>query len=405
MRVFCKDRWVHSAPYPMEYVPAAESRAPSFNPLRFWASDSGAGDLLACVDTNKLVNYEQGVGDGAEQLELGWPCALAIMTRGLGGRRYLKGRRRGLATPGQGIAAIEPSGTGRPTLAWTRAMDLVDAWTSSDPEEDPVVVRRNATTGDNEVVVLNAADGSDRVGPLEEIQHKPTGAIARNAAGDILLLTTSITVDPEPETRTVHVEKLDPNGEAYLGFPIEVATYNWAATAFTADFSHDGEHVYVSAAPNSGDTYWIEKILIAAEPSVVWRTDETTQPWRYPYGELAGRLLVASEEEFMWLDIESGHDSPDVQPFAPDSGRTFVNGHVEDDGSVVMIADPTVGHDGMGQGLYIFAPDGTSTLRFTPGLGPVFRWLTPGWEPGGALLSFRGEIHWLHTRASYDDLL
>jgi hypothetical protein len=351
------------------------SLAPPFNPLRFWASDT-EGDILACEDT-RLVLFAEGITE-AGSMELGFPCAVTTMSEGLGVRRYLWGESLG-------IAAIN---TG-PELAWSRPMLLVDMW--SDTLRDPVVLREQGET--SELVVLDRGNGKDLVGPLT-LAYEPLGPISRAANDDILVLETELSGDPQ--TRTYYVERFDDGGTSLN--VRSVAHYNWRAPSYIAGFDLAGEHIYIAAAPEREDSFWIEKISLQSDPpTLVWATSPA-DGWRYPLGESAGRLIVASEEAFVWLDPATGQALS--QPFAPDSGNAFLHGVVEQDGSVVMLADAT---GNAAQGLYIFAPDGTTTLRFRPGAA-LFRWLAPAWGVG-TLVSHYDELHWLHARQDYDALL
>ncbi len=369
VEVVCRGRTLRSPPFPLLYVPTAGSIAPPFNPLRFWA-DETPGALLACNNTT-LVRFVDGETP-AEQLDVGFPCSVAQLSERSGGRRYLDGES-------VGIAAIDLG----PILAWSRPMLLVDSWT--DPLRDPVVLRREGET--TELLVLDRATGADKLGPLQPT-HEPLGPLAVDPRGDILVLETELT--STPDSRTYWVQRLSPTG-VDLGLTL-VAFYDWRAPSYIAEFSQSGEHIYVAAATEDQAEAWIEKIDLVTG-GTLWSTDPAAG-WRYPLGESAGRLIVAAEEEFVWLDPDSGAELS--QPFAPDSGKAFVRGVVEEDGSVVMLADPA---GGLAQGLYVFAPDGTSVLRLHPSAA-IFRWLAPAWG-SGTLVSYYQELHWLYARADY----
>ncbi|MEO0815257.1 MAG: hypothetical protein AAFY60_20520, partial [Myxococcota bacterium] len=104
----------------------------------------------------------------------------------------------------------------------------------------------------------------------------------------------------------------------------------------------------------------------------------------------------ASESELIWLDPDTGDTLS--QPFSPDSGNSFLRFRVESDGSVVMIADTNQGSSG--QGVYVFAPDGSSVMRFSSPRAS-FSWLAVGWD-GTTLFSYFNEVHLIPSRAEYE---
>ncbi len=373
LQIRCDGEWVSSPPYPISYLKTAASIVPPFNPVRFWPAQT-PGDLLACRDT-KLVYFEQATNPTVE-LELGFPCAVTQMSEGVDGRRYIDGKSLG-------IAAVNSDST----LAWTRPGLIVDVWT--DPIRDPVVLREEGD--DVFLVVLDQASGADSYGPLP-LTHNPLGPLARDSLNNILVLESETVMSPA-ESRTYYVERFAANGT-----PLDllaVVTYNWLAS-YLAEFDLAGEHVYVAAAPDSEDVRWLEKIELLGG-TAVWSTSPE-DGWLHPLGEASGRVLVASEDQLVWLDPQTGLTAS--EPFAPDSGKIFLRGAVEEDGSVVLLADPS---SNVARGLYLFAPDGHPVVRFHPE-SAVFRWIAPGWG-SGTLVSYYDEIHWLHSRAEYEELV
>jgi hypothetical protein len=383
--VRCDGAWIRSAPYAMQYVPTAASLAPPFSPGHFWAGDR-EGDVLACDDTH-ITSYIMG-SQPSTVLELGFPCGTADFYGEVGARRFARSTLFG-------IAAVDPG----PVLAWARPTLLIDAWT--DAAADPVVVRVDA--GTEVLAVLDAATGLDVVGPLTLTRPLPHhtadagiyGVVTRAESGDLLVIETELITSPA--SLSCFVQRYSAGG-ADLGEQL-VVHYDWQASSRKCDlveFDALGDHVYVMSAPVDEATAWIDKIRLA-DGVVVWSTPEL-DGWRYPLGEIYGRLLAASDKAFVWIDSETG--AVVSSAFAPDSGNAFLYGLVEPDGSMVMLADPV---GGVAQGLYLFAPDGTSTLRFSSP-SALFRWVTPGWS-SGTLVSYYDELHWLYARAQYDSLL
>ena len=374
LEVECNGVWVRSEPYPMTYLPTLASLVPPFRPMRFWPASSQAGDLLVCDDT-LLVLYEGGATP-IRSMDVGFPCSATDMSEGFGMRRYLRGDLLG-------IAAVD----GDDTVAWSRPCLLVES--KVDATRDPVVLRKENNLP--VLVVLDRATGADKAGPLT-LPRTPLGPLARAGNDDILVLESER--GDIPETLTYTVQRLSPD-LTDLG-SIVVATYRWRAPTYVAVFADTGDAVYVAAAPDGDTSRWIEKIDTSTG-SLLWATSPT-DGWLYPLGDAYGRTIVASDAAFTWLNLVTG--APESGTFAPDSGNNFLRAYVEPDGSLVMLADDT---SGVAQGLYLFAPDGRSTLRFHPGAA-LFRWLSPGWGTG-SLVSFFNEVHWLYARQGYDDLL
>jgi outer membrane protein assembly factor BamB len=388
--VKCDNIWVRSPPFAMLYLPAQASLAPAYELGRFWPSDDG-GDLLVCEDT--VLTLYAGGTNASDTLELGFPCGTADMSPGPGARRYLTG-------VSVGIAAIDPDQTG-PTLAWTQPMRLQDWWIEVD--ENPVVIRDNG--GSPEIVVLDQGNGADLVDPVPppgELPYRPTGATwplgavaANTASNEVLVLEANRTNSPPSLTYTVH--RLDPTSDLAVLGSVEVQQYDWQIPSAEAVFIYDEDasHIYVSAAPDGETSRWVECVDLS-DGAVTWSTDPA-DGWRYPLGDAVGRTVVASDQDFVWLDPSDGSEIS--ARFAPDSGNRFLRAFIEPDGSIVMLGDPA---GGVAQGLYIFAPDGTLTVRFHPGAA-IMRWVAPGWSDG-ALVSFFTELHWLYSRAEYEAL-
>ncbi len=171
-----------------------------------------------------------------------------------------------------------------------------------------------------------------------------------------------------------------------------VAYYGWQAPSYVADFSNDGQSIYVTAAPTDEENVWVEKIDLATQ-TTVWGTSPE-EPWRFALAEVLDRVLVASDDGFGWLDPDNGTSLTGV--FGPDSSNRFLRANVEDDGSLVLLAD----HQGsVAQGLYMFSPEGSPIVRLHHN-STLFRWLTPAWG-SGTLVGFFDEIHLLDPTNTY----
>ncbi|MBI5509094.1 MAG: hypothetical protein HY903_10095 [Deltaproteobacteria bacterium] len=373
LEAHCEGVWVRSPPYPMTYLPTLASLAPPFRPARFWAAEL-PGDLWVCEDST-LVLYRAGATPDLS-LPLGFPCSATDMANGFGGRRYLHGA-------GVGLAALDADST----LAWSLPFDLVEA--ELDSWRDPVVLRDVANV--TELVVLDRATGADKVGPLA-LPQSDLGPLARAPNDDILVLLARR--EDAPQALAYSVWRLKADGTD-LGL-LEVARYNWHAPPYVAEFADDGAAIYIAAAPNDDLTRFISKVDTTTG-AVLWSTPPEAG-WLYPLGEARGRAIVASDAAFVWLDPQTG--APVSAPFAPDSKNSFLRALAEEDGSIVMLADDT---SGIAQGLYLFGPDGHSTLRLHPGAA-LFRFMTPGWGEG-TLVSFFNEVHWIYGRAGYDAMI
>lgn len=375
-RVDCKNGSVSTSTTELRFVPTADIVVPPAHPDRFWASDV-TGDLLLCRDSE--LDVLVGGLEVTRSLDLEFPCALAEVEGSPGERRYLW-------SPRSGIAALNADAT----LAWTRP-GLVEAiW--SDPIRDPLILLDDISTG-RRLFAVSRADGRDTVGPLAPTEGRTfLNALARAPDDTILVLESAR--ENSPPSLTYYVRRID--GATGVDIDeIEAVRYPWNAPPDLASFSHDGTKIFVKAADNATADPRIE----AVDLQTAARTALTTSndPWRFPLGEVFGRLLVASEDAFRWLDPNTGAFLS--EPFSPDSGNSFFRLRVESDGSIAMLADPSTS---VARGLYIFDPSGASTLRFTSAR-VSFGWLTAGWDDT-SLISLFDEVHILPSRRIFDDL-
>ncbi len=373
VEVACPEGPVESEPVSIQYVPTDVVVAPPQRPNRFWASDV-PGDLLVCSDSS-LVVLEGGTSE-IDRLNLGFPCTLAEVDGVIGERRYVWGTRFG-------IAALDPG----PSLTWTRSLLLTALW--SDGTRDPIVLRtEGAGTGTRRLYVLDAATGADLVGPVDPTAGRSfLDAVARAENGDILVLESETTTDPA--SLTYYVRRLDSAGNDII--TREAARYNYEAERDIASFSFDGSTLFYKDAPDDADTFRIAAIDTLSGAIRLLTT--FGDPWRFPLGDAFDRLLVASENEFLWLDPDTGDSLSSA--FGSDGGNTL-RFRTEADGSVVMLADSTAN---AAQGLYVFEPDGTSVMRFTSSRAN-FTWLAVGWE-GTTLFSYFNEVHLLPPTVDY----
>lgn len=371
--VDCPEGRVESAPVTVEYVPTDVVVAPPLRPNRFWASDV-PGDLLICSDSS-LVVLQAGV-DEVDRLNLGFPCTLAQVEGTIGERRYVWGERFG-------VAALDPG----PAIGWSRAVLVTALW--ADGTRDPVLLRtEGAGAGTRRLYVLDAETGADLVGPIDATNGRRfLDELSRAENGDILALEAETVIDPP--SLAYYVRRFDPAGNEIVSR--EVTRYEYDAELDIASFSFDGSALFYKEAPDDADTFRIAAIdtLTGARQLLTTFGD----PWRFPLGDAFGRVLVASEDRFLWLDPETGNALS--SPFGSDGGNTL-RFRTEPDGSVVMLADSTAN---AAQGLYVFAPDGTSVMRFSSSRAN-FSWLAVGWD-GTTLFSYFNEVHLLPPRAEY----
>ncbi len=371
LTVQCDGETLVSPAVTFTYLPTWQSFAPSFNANHFWAA-AHEGDLLVCDNTSITV-WEQGVSAGAP-MDVGFPCAVADLSDGIGGQRYLHGEGVGLAAIGDDDA-----------LRWSRPLNLVDV--QVDPDSDPLLLYDD---GDVQLAVLERVDGTTKVGPVS-LAYPPLGPMRFTVSGEIVVLEAER--QDEPAALNYYVERFAPTGES-LG-TLLAYQYPWHAPPYLADFSFAGEALYVAAAL-SEDERFLAKIDLGSGITT-WQSPPEAG-YLFPLGESYGRLVAATATGFIWLDPATG--TPVSESFAPDSGNNFLRGTVEEDGSIVMLADAS---GNAAQGLYLFAPDGTSTLRLHDPTA-LFRTLTPAWQ-SGAIVSFFNEIHWLKSQASYRESL
>ncbi|MEM6533397.1 MAG: hypothetical protein AAF654_12280 [Myxococcota bacterium] len=378
--VDCPNGTARSAPYAIRYVPTDDALQPPIRPVRFWPAET-TGDLLICEDT-ELVNYVGGITE-TSRLNLGFPCSLLELDGQLGERRYAWGSRFGLA-------AISPAANGgSPALAWTRSVLMEALWT--DDSRDPVTLRSEAgSTNIKGLYVVDFETGADLFGPVFPATGRVfLDAVTRTASGDVLVLEAERIDDPP--SLTYFVRRFD-GALADLG-TTQVVRYDYAASSDRAPFSFDGDTLFFKDAPVDAETARIG--AFDTETLNVRFLTTFDDPWRFPLGDAFGRLLVASESGFRWLDPASG--AALSEPFAPTSGRSFLRLRVEPDGSLVMLADAT---NNAAQGLYIFRPDGSTLMQFTSSQAS-FGWLATGWNDT-SLISYFNEVHALPTRSEYD---
>lgn len=369
VEVDCSGKTIRSDALEMTYVPTDAVATPAIIPRRFWAADD-FGVVMICDDT-RLVLHANGVEPTGQALDVGFSCATAELRGVLGERRYL-------ITERTGIAAIDPG----PVLAWTRRLDYEDGFV--DATSDPIVL--SDETGEPQLTVLDYGTGEDKVGPLA-LTYAPV-ALTRDVTGDVLALETAR--EAEPAARVYYVQRFMADGTS-LGLT-EVVRYAWDAPSYYATFSFAGDRLFYVAAPTNDAERWIASASTLTGESIALSTPN--DPWRSVLGDAYGRLLVASEDAFRWIDPELG--VPMSEAFAPDSGAAFVRIRVDEDGSTTMLADPAAT---IARGFYVFGPLGDSVVRFNPG-SAFFRWMAQGWEDR-TLVSYFNELHLVPSRATF----
>ncbi|MBC7793874.1 MAG: hypothetical protein H7Z43_09205 [Clostridia bacterium] len=399
----CDGRPAISNPYTVTYVRPSHSGVAPSGVSRVWSSDA-ENEILAC-DGASLVRYSLSPLDGdltppveIERLELGFACTLGELRGDVGGRRYFVVDRGG-------IAAIDPG----PALAWVAPPALLFYGLSARTDEDPILVYQDPGSPSKQVVVLSKTDGSTILGPLPLQANPydatppnsvPTGAVARSADGSISVLTFA----RQGVENIYFIERFDTAGAA-IGTPVQVVRYGRQADGQSTDlpyaeFSYDGSRLYFSN--NDGTDLlakWVASIALAdGRVTRLTTLDSGGNGYRDVIGEAYGRLLVASEQNFIWLDTMTG--DPLSSSFAPDSARRFYRLRVESDGSTVMLADTTGTGSG---GFYVFDSNGLSLVRIN-GDDTSFSWLAGG--PGGGSLIVvadptGNEVHDLGPAASF----
>lgn len=374
----CGDRAAESDPYLVSYLPTVAALVPAFNPRLFWAA-STPGDILACAKAN-LAYYRGGTTETA-QFELGFHC-LSSELRGLAGeRRYL-----GMHGAAGGLAAIDPG----PILLWSKSFKLV-SWRSG-PADDPMVVYDD--DDGRHFVVYDRQTGAEVVGPFAlpnqdgVVRSRPT----RTEAGEYLFIRSTRAVGGV--SLTYYLDRYSAAGERLS--VVKLVSYDFLAKSYFVAISRDASAVYLTQAVDEVTT-WLAK-LDSTSGATLWRLGGEGSLGIYrPVYEGEGRLLAASTEGFYWLSTATG--AALTPRFGPASGEEFLVASVEQDESVVMIADS---RGGVAQGLYIFAPDGRQVVGIGGAL--VMRWLTSGWGDGPVLSNFN-ELHTLHSRVDYEKLL
>ena len=359
----CDGRPSISRPYAITYIRAQNSGVAPAGVDRLWSSDA-ANEILAC-DGFDLVRYGlQSLTDRTAPVELaryevGFACTLGELRGDVGGRRYF-------TTDRGGIAAIDPG----PTVVWHRS--LIFEAVSAAADQDPIVIQSQANV--RQVVVLDRLTGADKVGPLA-LAYNPLNALTRDPSGNIIVLT----YDRVGVESLYYLERFDSAGVS-LGAPIFVARYgrteNNQQDVPIADFSFDGTRLYFNG--NDGTdllTQWIASIPTAGGTP----TQLTAAGINHVLGEAYGRLLVASDDYFQWIDPASGGELSST--FAPDSGINFLRLRVEADGRTVMLADQSGSN---AAGFYVFDADGTSIARVHAD-DTAFSWLASG-PDGGSIV-------------------
>ncbi|MEO1174695.1 MAG: hypothetical protein AAFX94_21985, partial [Myxococcota bacterium] len=235
-----------------------------------------------------------------------------------------------------------------------------------------------------------AWDEADLFGPVAPTSGRVfLDAVTRTSNDDVLVLEAE-RID-SPASLTYYVRRFDSALEDVS--TTQVVRYDYAASSDRAPFSFDGGTLFFKDAPVDAETARIG--AFDTETLDVRFLTTFDDPWQSPLGDAFGRLLVASDDAFVWLDPADGATRSEV--FAPMSGRNFRRLRVEPDGSLIMLADPT---SSAAQGLYIFRPDGSAVMRFLASQA-AFGWLVTGWQDT-SLFSYFNEIHALPIRADYD---
>lgn len=379
-RAICDGVEVRSEVFNLRYVPTTSSFTLKVDVDRFWPAEQ-PGEILSCENT-RLVrsNAESPLLSDAD---VEFACPLAELRGDPGERRYL-------VLDNGAIAAIDPG----PIVAWTRQtvgsdFFLFDA-ALTNATQDLVVQYREALAGTVYVVVIDRNTGQNTT-EIFPVVHKAIGTPTRDASGAISVLTWN----RDGVELVYYIETFDENGQS-LRLPIEAVRYS--SESPYAEFSYDGSKLYVTATDGLG-SHWIEAVNTASGEHT--RLTEPSAPWVEVLGEIYFRLLVGSPDGFIWLDTETG--APLSQPFAPDSGGSFLRLRVELDGSVVMLADP-VGANAA-NGFYVFAPDGTDVIRLH-GTEQQYTWLAQGWD-NGSLVGIQNsplEVQVVPTRQTYSTL-
>jgi hypothetical protein len=373
----CDGRPVISQPYTVTYVHPLHSGLAPAGVTRVFASDL-PNEILACSGTD-LVRYSLQPLDASltppteiERFPVGFACTLAEMRGDVGGRRYL-------TVDNSGIAAVDPG----PSVAWFRT-DILFSALSAPADTDPVVsYKQNVIVNDvssvqRYVSTLSKDDGHTVIGPLPLV-NLPLGSVTREASGNINVLTST----QDGVETTYWVERFTSAG-ASVEAPARVVTYgrkdDGTADRPYAEFSFDGTRLFFS--DNDGTdllTKYVASFAVADHSIKRLTTLTDGNGYHYVLGEAYGRLLVASDDAFIWLDPVSGAELS--QAFSPDSGNVFYRLRVGPDGSTAMIGDPT-GNSGVG--FYVFDAQGAPLVRIHND-DTSFSWLTGG-PDGGVLL-------------------
>jgi hypothetical protein len=359
----CDGKRSRSNTYTVEYVPVLSTIVAPTTVPRFWPADS-AGEILGCSG-NSLVHYDASGNQIGDALNLGFACALGEMHGDVGGRRFL-------TVNSDGIAAIDPG----PVLLWTRHSNtflFLGMWAS--PTEDIVVVYRTSPVSFGSTAFVALVDrntGLDKF-PAIVTTYKTLPPVTRNPDGNIGVLTWN----KEGVENVYYTEFYDTTGAALRG-PLQVASYPSGMTPY-AEFSFDGTRIYASGT-DGGAGFWIQMSTLVE--GTLTQLTGPSDGWKNVVGEAFGRLLVSSDDHFVWLAPDTA--SVDSSPFAPDSGNSFFRVRVEADGSTIMLADPN--SNAGADGFYVFAPDGADVIRLHQ--NQHFSWLTES-VGGGSLIGIQ----------------
>jgi hypothetical protein len=242
------------------------------------------------------------------------------------------------------------------------------------------------------VTLVDRDTGLD-ASPVLPLVHKALGAVSRDAVtGDIAVLTA----DKQVVENVYYIELFDIAGTA-LRAPVEAARYP-SGTPY-AEFSFDGSRLY-AVADDGLQNRWIQSVRVV--DGLVTQLTQPSDGWHFVVGEAYFRLIVASDDGFVWLDPADGTVAS--RPFAPDSGSDFYRLRVEPDGSSIMLADPNGAASAAG--FYVFAPDGSDVIRLHGG-DQSYGWMAQSWD-GGSLVSVTdiglSDIQVLPTRQGFVEL-
>ncbi len=380
----CDGKHVISDTYTVEYVPVLSTIVAPTAVTRFWPADND-GEILAC-NGDSLVHYDAAGNQIGAALALGFSCTLAEMQGDVGGRRFL-------TVPSDGMAAIDPG----PALVWTRSgsasqflfegmwpsatEDIVVEYRTTDPENPGATVAV--------VALVDRDTGADKF-PAITTTYKALSPVTRDAGGNIGVLTHNL----EGVETVYYTEYYDSSG-AKLRDPVQVSSYAQSTGNPYAEFSFDGSVIYVSAT-DGGAGNWVQMSALA--DGTITELTGHGDGWSNVVGGAFGRLLVASDTQFIWVDPSA--QTYDGIAFTTDSGTSgFFRLRVEADGSTVMLGDPN--SNSGADGFYGFDPQGNDIIRLHG--GGSFSWLTES-DGGGSLVGLQdgsGDIQEIASAAAF----